>query len=80
MPLSIGGKVIDPEASAPAPQQSGPRLKAIVMKARFAVVLDGQEIVSGPSTIGNLEMIADLLSAYGYPDQAEALRRGKHIA
>lgn len=78
--LKIGGKEIDPAAPAPAVgAQTGPRLKAIVTKARFGIVLDGREILTGPSTVENLEALADLLSAYGYPEQAEDLRRGKHL-
>lgn len=78
--LKIGGKDIDLNAAVAEPlERVGPRLAAVVSPARFAVVLDGHEIISGPRTIDNLEAIADLLSAYGYPEQAEELRRGKHL-
>lgn len=81
MPLIIGGKTIDTAAlETPAAERgSGERVRVAIEHLTIHVMLDGVEILKASRTIENIELIADLLSAYNYPEQATELRKAKRI-
>lgn len=81
MALVIGGKTIDTAAlETPAgPVEPGERVRVAVEHLTIHVMLDGAEILKAVRTIENIELVADLLSAYGYPRQATQLRKAKNI-
>lgn len=80
MALKIAGKTIDLKADAPAPAVAGERIRVAIEHLSIHVMMDGKEILKATRTVDNIELVADLLSAYGYPDQATQLRReGKRI-
>lgn len=80
MALKIAGKTIDVTADLGAivPKAGAERIRVAVEHLTIHVMLDGAEILKASRTIENIELIADLLSAYGCPDQATQLRKGKY--
>lgn len=75
--LRIAGKVIDPAAPAADPTKPLERVRLVIEKTRFAVLLDGQEALSALRTVENVEMVADILSAAGQADKAMELRKAR---
>lgn len=78
--LTIGGRQVD--TRAPAPELDTLKLgkpQVVIARNRVAILVNGQEALYGPRTIDNIELIADILSEYGYWREADEMRRAKYL-
>lgn len=78
--LTIAGKQVD--TRAPVPELETRALgkpQVVIAPNRIAVLVNGQEAIAGPRTIDNIELVADILSEYGYWREANQMRRAKYL-